>query len=536
MTALVTKHLPLVADAPDGIKRLRGLILELAVQGKLTSQLESDEPAQTLLNKAREEKALSTPKGSARNGRSQEPATPPFLAPKGWVWTRKSDVLTFLNGYAFKSEWFTPDGIRLLRNVNIGHGLVDWAESARVSKERAAEFDAFSLRAGDVVLTLDRPIISTGLKVAVIRDEDLPCLLLQRVAKISAYAECVASEYLSVWLNSSYFIGAIDPGRSNGVPHISTTQVGNLLFALPPLAEQRRIVAKVDELMALCDRLETDQADAEAAHAQLVQALLHGLTQATDDTDFRASWQRLSEHFHILFTTEASIDALKQAVLKFAVMGKLVSFDADCDPLPGNFPPLAEEDAPFKIPRHWKWVRLGAMCDLVTSGSRGWKEFYAEAGSVFIRSQDIKTDQLAFDNKAFVRLPSATEGARTLVARNDLLITITGANVGKAAHITEEIDDAYVSQHVALVRPTEPRFSLFIHRWLINSYGGRALLLESSYGAKPGLNLQNIKDLPVPMPPLSEQHCIVAKVDELLILCDQLKVQLASSMPNSPKR
>ncbi len=96
---------------------------------------------------------------------------------------------------------------------------------------------------------------------------------------------------------------------------------------LPPLAEQRRIVAKIDELMVLCDRLEAQQADAESAHAQLVQALLGSLTQAIDAEDFAASWKRLADHFHTLLTTESSIDALKQSLLQLAVMGKLVPQD-----------------------------------------------------------------------------------------------------------------------------------------------------------------------------------------------------------------
>ncbi|WP_372166343.1 hypothetical protein [Xanthomonas axonopodis] len=105
------------------------------------------------------------------------------------------------------------------------------------------------------------------------------------------------------------------------------------LFGLPPLPEQHRIVAKVDELMALCDRLEVRQADADSAHAQLVQALLGSLTQARDAEDFAQSWQRLEEHFHTLFTTESSIDALKQILLQLAVMGKLVPQDPDDEPV-----------------------------------------------------------------------------------------------------------------------------------------------------------------------------------------------------------
>ncbi|WDJ99237.1 restriction endonuclease subunit S [Xanthomonas campestris pv. incanae] len=187
---------------------------------------------------------------------------------------RKVDVFKFVNGYAFKSEWFQPKGIRLLRNINVAHGEVDWAEAAYLSEDQAAEYQAFSLVENDVVLTLDRPIISGGLKYAVIRRSDLPCLLLQRVAKISPYAESVTVGYFTTWLNSTFFVRAIDPGRSNGVPHISTNQVAGMPFALPPLAEQHRIVAKVDQLMALCDQLKARLGEARQVHGNLANALI----------------------------------------------------------------------------------------------------------------------------------------------------------------------------------------------------------------------------------------------------------------------
>jgi hypothetical protein len=113
------------------------------------------------------------------------------------------------------------------------------------------------------------------------------------------------------------------------------------LFPLPPLAEQHRIVAKVDELMALCDRLEAEQADAGAAHARLVATLLGTLTQSADAAELAANWQRLAEHFDTLFTTESSLDALKQTILQLAVMGKLVPQDPNDEPaseLLGNRP------------------------------------------------------------------------------------------------------------------------------------------------------------------------------------------------------
>lgn len=159
--------------------------------------------------------------------------------------------------------------------------------------------------------------------------------------------------------------------------------LNDAFFALPPKSEQSRIVAKVDDLMALCNRLEAQQIDAESAHAKLVQALLESLTQASEATNFAASWQLFAEHFHTLFTTEPSIDALKQTLLQLAVMGKLVPQDLNDESgskllnrltqekarlvaegkLKKQKPLVAisEAERPFKIPENWAWSRIGEL-------------------------------------------------------------------------------------------------------------------------------------------------------------------------------
>ena len=188
-----------------------------------------------------------------------------------WVESKLKDAVSFLNGYAFKSEWFSKQGIKLARNINIGHGNIDWTEMACIDADQAEEFKNFRLKAGDILLSLDRPLISTGLKVAVVSENDLPCLLLQRVAKITPSADKLVPEFLLHWLHSPFFMNEIDPGRSNGVPHISTKQVGNMDLLLPSLEEQRRIVAKLEELLAMCDRLK-----ARIRQARQVQERLAG--------------------------------------------------------------------------------------------------------------------------------------------------------------------------------------------------------------------------------------------------------------------
>jgi len=184
------------------------------------------------------------------------------------------DHVDFLNGYAFKSEWFRSNGVRLCRNINVGHGELSWSDSECVSESIATEFRRFELASGDVVLSLDRPVISTGLKAARIRAVDLPCLLLQRVAKVSPKHSGIDLDFFFLWLQSPAFVDSIDPGRSNGVPHISTKQVAALPIKVPPLAEQRRIVAKVEELMDLVDQLEAQLAASEETGTKLLDALV----------------------------------------------------------------------------------------------------------------------------------------------------------------------------------------------------------------------------------------------------------------------
>ena len=273
----IAAHFDILFTSETSIDALKQTLLQLAVMGKLVQQDPNDEPASELLKRIQAEKAKLIAEGKIKKDKPLPPISneeKPFDLPREWTFVRKAEIFAFLNGYAFKSEWFESSGIRLLRNVNVSHGVANWSDVAYISIENTANFNDYTLNIDDLVLSLDRPIITTGLKYAVISKSDIPCLLLQRVAKISSFSKAVDSEYLAIWLNSSFFVGNIDPGRSNGVPHISTTQVANMIFALPPTAEQQRIVAKVDELMAICDQLKSRLTEANQLQQKLADVLV----------------------------------------------------------------------------------------------------------------------------------------------------------------------------------------------------------------------------------------------------------------------
>jgi type I restriction enzyme, S subunit len=272
----VAQHFDLLLDRPAAVDALEQTLLQLAVRGLLVPQDPSDEPASELLKKIRAEKDRLMAEGKIKRDKPLPPITEeekPFGLPVGWEWARVNDIVQMLNGYAFKSEWFKKTGVRLLRNLNISHNHVNWSQSVAIDTTAAAQFQQFELQAGDIVLSLDRPIISTGLKYAVIKNSDLPCLLLQRVARLAPHVGTLSGDFLVLWLQSDLFIGTIDPGRSNGVPHISTKQVGELAFPLPPLPEQSRIITRVAELRRLCADLRQRLAERQSVQAHLAEAL-----------------------------------------------------------------------------------------------------------------------------------------------------------------------------------------------------------------------------------------------------------------------
>lgn len=216
---------------------------------------------------------------------------------------------------------------------------------------------------------------------------------------------------------------------------------------------------------------------------------------------------------------------------KFAAQGKTPPKDWQNkypEPVPPDITDLPE------LPEGWVWASLDQLAEFITSGSRGWADYYSDAGATFIRSQNINKDWLDLSDIAFVNPPKNSEGARTRVQLHDLLLTITGANVGKAAHVNVELEDAYVSQHVALIRPVEKMLADFLHLFLIASAGGRGILDKKAYGAgKPGLNLQQVGSVVVPLSGNNEMQTLMDTVTAYLTAVSEQEQAIIRSLKQS---
>ena len=544
MTALLTDNLPLLSGAPNGIQKLRELILELAVRGKLVPHDPADEPASELLKRIAEEKARLVAEGKIKK---QKPLAEigeeekPFELPKGWEWVRVAAV-----GHDWGQK--TPDQEFTYIDVgSVDNSIGEIGTPQVVVAEEAPSRARKIVRIGTIIYSTIRPYL---LNVAVIeREYSSEPIASTAFAIIHPYLD-MPSRYFLWYLRSPVFVRYVESVQTGiAYPAINDGQFYSGLIPLPPLAEQHRIVAKVDELMALCDRLEARQTDAESAHARLVQALLDSLTQASDATDFAASWQRLAEHFHSLFTSEASIDALKQTLLQLAVMGKLVPQVPSDEPASELLKRIAEEKArlmaegklskqkasldlareemPYELPGGWCWSTLPAIGELARGKSRHRPRndpaLYVGGDIPLVQTGDVARANGVINTYTALYNEVGLEQSR-LWPEGTMCITIA-ANIADSAILG--FDACFPDSVVGFVPYLEEMDVRYFEFFLRTAKSHLEDFAPST--AQKNINLEILSCLSVPLPPVAEANRIVAKVNQLMALCDQLKTRLGDA-------
>jgi type I restriction enzyme, S subunit len=372
-----------------GIETLRELILELAVHGKLVPQDPKDELGSELLERTIAERQRLIKNGVLRDAKPPvlPIESPDYELPGNWVWTS----LFAIGEIAPRNEAddsaeasFVPmEAISEKYGVPVQHEVRPWGEIK-------SGFTHF--REEDVVLAKITPCFQNG-KSAVMRG--LTNGFGAGTTELHVYRSingCTVPEYVLLYLKSPRFIGEGIPKMTGtaGQKRITRDYFAGNHFPLPPLAEQHRIVAKVDEFMALCDQLEQQQTHSIKAHQALVETLLGTLTRVASKQGVSEAWTRIANNFNTLLTTGDSIDELKRTIRQLAIMGKLVAQNPNDKPasvllkaIAAEKARLAEEGkttkerppaditserALFDIPNGWKWSDLAHLLALVTDG------------------------------------------------------------------------------------------------------------------------------------------------------------------------
>ena len=437
--------------------------------------------------------------------------------PKGWTLAKVKDVGRVQLGRQRSPDVHAGSNMRpYLRVANVFEDRIDLDDVMEMHFE-PEETPRFELRPGDILVNEGQSRELVG-RPAMYRGE-LPgaCFTnsLVRFQPSNAVDGHFALALFRNWLTSGAF-QAISQITTN-IAHLGAGRFGETDFPVPPVKEQRRIVAKLEALQARSRRARQALDAVPPLLEKLRQSILAAAFRGDLTRDWRAKHKDVEPASKLLerIRVERRKKWEEAELAKLKAKGKTPKGDEwkakYKEPKPVHATELSD------LPEGWCWASIEELTGLVTSGSRGWAEYYAEAGPLFIRSQDINADTLRLGEVAHVQVPASAEGARTRVRRFDLLITITGANVTRCAWVVEDPGDAYVSQHVALVRPVSGSASPFLHLWLVAETGGRKQLKKAAYGlGKPGLNLDDVATVRVPLAPAAEQIEMVTRVSQRL--------------------
>jgi type I restriction enzyme S subunit len=554
VSLMFSDYLPLLASAPDGIHKLRGLILELAMRGKLVPADPADEPASKLLKRIAAERNLLEAKGICKKSKVAPLSgdiTRPFELPGGWQWARLGDIgLIGSSSRVHQKDW-TTKGIPFYRAREIvklsSKGFVENELFISESLYRNLSDGGLVPVAGDLMIT---GVGTIGVPYIVQQSDkfyfkDASVLIFKNYHRL-------CPEFLCTLMKSPYWIRRIHEESMGTTVHTLTiVRAKEVLLPLPPLAEQQRIVAKVNELMALCDRLENQQDGAQAAHSKLVDTLLRMLTQSTDSAEFGTNWHRLAEHFDVLFTTESSLEALKKTILQLAVMGKLVPQDANDEPASEllkqiaqkrvrlvaegktkkskTMPPVREDEWPYAVPISWAWVRLSDVTAKITDGTHHSPSNLPTGEFKYISAKNIKQWGIDVSGMTFVTKAVHDEiFARCNPEFGDVLYIKDGATTGIAAINTLNEPFSMLSS-VALLKPSIGLFNRYLYFLMSSPVFYDEMRAGMTGVAITRVTLAKLNTAILPLPPLAEQHRIVGKVDELMTFCNRLKADLAES-------
>ncbi|MDI9768596.1 restriction endonuclease subunit S [Pantoea dispersa] len=534
-----------------GVKKLRELILELAVRGKLVPQDPNDEPASELLKRIAVEKVELVKQGKIKK---QKPLAEisedekPFKLPVGWEFCQLGDFANIVRGITFpgneKSKEASDNKIACLRTANIQENI-DWNDLIYVPKEFIKRNDQILLN-NDIVMSMANSRELVG-KVA------LATISNKNTVTFGGFLSVlrpiiIDPKFLMLLLrcdtNKSQLIES--SSQTTNIANISLAKLNPLIVGLPPLAEQAKITNSVDELLSICDQLEQQSLTSLEAHSQLVETLLATLTNSQNAEELAENWERISQHFDTLFTTEASIDALKQTILQLAVMGKLVPQDPNDEPASEllkrieqekaqlvkegkikkqkPLPPVSDEEKPFELPEGWEWCRIGnlGICSTGKTPSTNNNSFYS--GNIpFIGPGDITSSGEMSMGDKFLSIDGAQQS--TIARENDILTVCIGGSIGKCA-VTDKM--VAFNQQINCLSPLFVK-SEYIYYVFKTSHFINQLYAYASGSATPIINRGKWEKLLISIPPKGELTRILNRLQQLLILCEILKSRLQSA-------
>ena len=519
------------AEAPNGVAKLRELVFQLAVQGKVVPQDHNDEPASALFSQIQAERSRLIAEGVMRRSKPLPPVSNDeqlFQIPTQWTWIRFDDVGDWGAGATpnrGRLDYFGGN-IKWFKSGELNDAYIDDSEE-KITELALKECSLRENEPGDVLVAMYGATIG---KVAIL---NVPATTNQAVCACTCHSG-IFNRYLFLMLKAfkPYFIS-----NSSGAaqPNFSKEKIVRTPFPLPPLAEQQRIVGKVDQLLGLCDELAARQAARREARSALVGATLDRLVSARSSVEFPAHAHRLRDHFDRLFDTPTTIPQLRQAILQLAVQGQLVPQDPNDEPASvthGDADANNIEHVPFAIPTGWSWRPVSGVFDVSGGITKNPKRAPIKNHYPYLRVANVQRGRLKLEEIERFELCDGELERWRLEPGDVLVVEGNGSEdeIGRCALWNGEIADCVHQNHIIRCRPLIHDVQNFVLLFL-NSPAGIAEMKERAITTSGlySLSVGKIRSLVIPLPPLSEQKRIVSKVTELLSLCDALEAKLTQA-------
>lgn len=520
---LLKRHFDIAVETKDGIKKLRELILTLGMQGKLVEQDPNDQPAIELLKEIEAEKKRLVEEGKIKAGKELpeiKAEEVPYEVPKGWTWTKLGGIAQKIHyGYTASADHNIFD-VRLLRITDIQDDKVNWATvpGCQIDKDQVQQY---ILANNDLLIARTGGTIG---KTYLVENINLCAVFASYLIRVVPSSKINAQFVKQFTLSALYWQQLYEKSMGTGQPNVNGVSLSNLFIPLPPLAEQKRIVAKIDQLMALCDKLEAERNERNQKRVTVHTASMNRLLSAKDKPAFNSSWQFIRKNFNELYSVTENVDELKKAILQLAVMGKLVPQDPNDQPASEllkeieaekkrlvdegkikagkPLPEIKAGEVPYEMPEGWVWVRLGEL-------------FRVSSGDGLTKDKMRNGNIPVFGGNGITGYHDSHN-----VEKPTIVIGRVGFYCG-SIHLTPE--KAWITDNAFITTYDEKRLYQSYVIWLLKTIN---LQVDTSSTAQPVISGSKIYPILIPIPPIAEQKRIVAKIDQLMKLCDELAQQM----------
>lgn len=489
-------------------EQLRQAVLLAAIQGKLTEQLPEDGNARDLLAEIQAEKAKLIAEKKIKKEKPLEPISDdeiPFDIPDNWLIVKFSDVFYKITDGTHKTPKYVTNGIPFISVKNISTGQLSFSDIKYITKSEHEElYSRCDPEKGDILIS---KVGTTGVPVIVNTNEQFS--LFVSVALLKYVHHLLDGNYLVYAFKSPYvYQQSQDNTRGVGNKNWVLDAIKNTCFPLPPLAEQHRIVARVDELMAKIDELEKVKNELNALHKAFPGDMKAALLQA-------AMQGKLTEQLREDGNAEDLLKSIEAEKGKLVAEKKIKKQKA--------LEPIADDEIPFEIPDNWKWNRLRNLVY-----NRGQKTPVKEFSYIDIGSID-NIHQRLNDNETIIPAAEAPSRARKIVGLGDILYSTVRPYLHNACIIDKNFRaEPIASTGFAVLTCYKGVNSKYLLYYMLSpAFDQYANATDNAKGvAYPAINDEKLYKAMVPLPPLAEQQRIVEKLDKLLPLCDSLEERL----------